>query len=131
MLFQFCINKNDNETVDITGDRTYTEIYLNLTTLTQIDEGNLTKVHKNFTEIPYGRWDLNFTKFAVHQSLKFDVSNYYCPQDNTYSIKGSFYSKEYKYIKLDVIKCVPEGDKVWADDIDKVLSKSKVELAIK
>ena len=55
LLFQFCINKNDNETVDITGDRTYTEIYLNLTTLTQIDEGNLTKVHKNFTEIPYSR----------------------------------------------------------------------------
>ena len=102
--FDFAFGIFNEDGINIMNNPLYTEVRLTLATINHTFEGGLRKENKTLETIKYDKCDRNITGLAAHQTLRFNLSNYYCPQNKSYAIKGSYYSDEYKYVKLDVIR---------------------------
>jgi hypothetical protein len=126
--FDFAVSYVDGS-IDYLNDPTYFTFEINQVEQTRTTSGGTVTLNRARTSIPFAKCGDNFNHHDQSEVRQLGIDSYYCPTSDNYSVAGTFFSNNFNYVEIKLLKCT-SGSCKSSTDIENAMKNSRFSIAI-
>ena len=91
--------------VDYLADSTYFSFSMRQVEQQWVNLTGTSSLQRSKTDIPFEKCGGNFSHDDQEEIIRLGIDEYYCPTSDEYSVAGTFFSQQFNYIEIKLLKC--------------------------